>query len=257
LDGPAGEYNPLLLHHSYLLIIFQLTQRSGKSSLILLLLRLLDPILSSNSNITIDSLSLLKLKRQSLRKHLIAIPQDSFLIEHLTWRQNLQPGDNNTDEEYKSVLQDVGLLDIITREGGLNGNAKPDALSHGQKQLFNLARAVLKGRQKAKRAQRENHASEHGYNIADAEKVGERRCGGILLLDEISSSVDEGTEKAMLDIIMREFAAYTILAVAHRENSVRGFDRVVELADGRIKSTGIAGTDSLQERHNSVEIDEH
>lgn len=205
---------------------------SGKSSLILVLLRLLDPVPSEKSSVTIDGMDLTSLNRQTIRDRLISIPQDSFIIEHLTWQENLQPSKTSNIEECESVLKDVNLLDEIRDAGGLEASAKPDILSHGQKQLFGLARAVLKGRQRAKQA-----AQFHRLKGASENTKG---CCGILLLDEIASSVDENTEKIMHEVILREFAQYTIVAIAHRAGSMRGFDTVVVMEDGKIKEKGPA-----------------
>jgi ATP-binding cassette subfamily C (CFTR/MRP) protein 1 len=179
----------------------------------------------------IDGMNLGTLDRQTLRTRLIAIPQDSFLHDQLTWKQNLEPGNNSTLEECENVLRDVGVLDEIHTSGGLEAAAKPDTLSHGQKQLFGLARAVLKGRQRAKFASR-SQAEKDSTNWVTS--------GGLLLLDEISSSVDEATEAIMHRIIMREFAAYTIIAVAHRFSSVKNFDTVIVMEGGKIKERGTA-----------------
>lgn len=63
--------------------------------------------------------------------------------------------------------------------------------------------------------------------------------GGLLLLDEISSSVDHETEVLMQEIINSEFSAYTVVAVAHRLNSlVDSVDRVIVLDRGRIIEQG-------------------
>lgn len=42
------------------------------------------------------------------------------------------------------MLRTVGLLDAIEKRGGLDVPFEEDALSHGQKQLFFLARAILR-----------------------------------------------------------------------------------------------------------------
>jgi ATP-binding cassette subfamily C (CFTR/MRP) protein 1 len=180
---------------------------------------------------TIDGISLTTLSRQNIRDRLITIPQDSFIIEHLTWQENLQPSKTSTVTECESVLKDINLLEAIQNAGGLDAIAKPDILSHGQKQLFGLARAVLKGRQKFQLAAK---------LAVDAGENYDGGCGGLLLLDEIASSVDEDTEKIMQGIILKEFKKYTILAVAHRAGSMSGFDSVIVMEDGRIKEKGSA-----------------
>jgi ABC-type multidrug transport system fused ATPase/permease subunit len=65
--------------------------------------------------------------------------------------------------------------------------------------------------------------------------------GGILLLDEVSSSVDQETDEAMQRVIMDEFAGYTIVMVSHRLGMVMGFDRVVVMEGGRIVESGKPG----------------
>ncbi|KAF1733907.1 ATP-dependent bile acid permease [Beauveria bassiana] len=65
----------------------------------------------------------------------------------------------------------------------------PSTLSQGQRQLFSLARAEL-----------------------------ERRIGGtsVLLLDEITSSIDAATESKMMETMMGEFHNATVIMVSHR-----------------------------------------
>lgn len=61
---------------------------------------------------------------------------------------------------------------------------------------------------------------------------------GILLLDEVSSSVDHETERVMQDIIRTEFRHYTVIAVSHRLDMIMDFDRVVVMDTGEIVEVG-------------------
>ena len=104
-----------------------------------------------------------------------------------------------------------------------------DTLSQGQKQLFSLARAILRRRIRA--AERE---AEVGNKAVAA--------GGLLLLDEVSSSVDVDTDKLMQEIIRDEFEGYTIVMVSHRLDVVVSFfDRVVIMDRGEIVESGSPG----------------
>ena len=62
--------------------------------------------------------------------------------------------------------------------------------------------------------------------------------GGVLLLDEVSSSVDRETERVMQEIIAAEFKSYTILTVSHRLNMIMDFDTVVVMDKGKIVEVG-------------------
>ncbi|KAI9738892.1 MAG: hypothetical protein M1818_005205 [Claussenomyces sp. TS43310] len=176
---------------------------SGKSSIIALLLKLLEPVTESRSAIHIDGLELRQIDRGTLRRNIVATSQDAELCE--------------------SVLKDINLWDLFQGRGGLQASFSSGTLSQGQSQLFSLARAILRRRLRA------TGRSQIGELHPD---------GGILLLDEVSSSVDQETASAMEEIIRREFKAYTVIAVAHHLSSIMDYDRVVVMAEGRIIESG-------------------
>lgn len=205
----------------------ELMSVSGKSSVLLLLLRILDPLPSCTDAITIDDTPLHKVDRGVLRQRLIAVPQDAvFLPDGTSFMTNLDPHGVSTEPECRAVLEAVGLWALVTERGGLAGGMTPDTLSQGQKQLFNLARAVLRRRVRAR------HREEvYGKGAVAGD-------GGVLLLDEVSSSVDQDTEREMQKVIADEFTGYTIVMVSHRLDVVMGFDRVVVMDKGEPVETG-------------------
>lgn len=194
---------------------------SGKSSLILLLSRLLEPLASCADNIQIDGLSLKSIQRTALRERLIAIPQDAvFLPDGSPIRNNIDPFEGASPEECQAVLKVVGLDGFMDDRGGLDAGMSSDDSSAGQKQLFSLGRAILRKRVRDRAL--DNSAS-----------------GGILLLDEVSSNVDKVTDRKMQEIIKVEFATYTIIMVSHRlQMVVDYFDRVVVLNKGAVVESG-------------------
>lgn len=204
-------------------------QTSGKSSTILLLLRLLDPLSSSSTqdSIIIDEIPLHRIDRSTLRQRIIAVPQDPvFLPDGTSFQTNLDPFNASTEDVCQIVLEIVNLWPFVQERGGLGAGMSADTLSQGQKQLFSLARAILRRRIRA--AERE---AEVGDKAVAA--------GGLLLLDEVSSSVDVDTDKLMHEIIREEFEGYTIVMVSHRLDVVVAFfDRVVIMDQGEIVESG-------------------
>lgn len=201
---------------------------SGKSSTLLLLLRLLDPCApkspspglgkddDDNKNIIrIDDTPLHKIDRHVLRQRLIAVPQEAvFLPDGSAFRDNLDPLGIASDAECRSVLETVGLGEFVRDRGGLAAGMEAETLSQGQKQLFGLGRAILRRRGRPEQDR------------------------GVLLLDEVSSSVDVDTDRAMQAVIQREFAGYTIVMVSHRLEMVMDFDRVLVMDQGAVAETG-------------------
>ncbi|KAF5978111.1 ABC transporter [Fusarium coicis] len=172
----------------------------GKSSIILLLLHMLRPLRNTREDaITIDGISIQNVDPPILRERIFAVPQDTiFLPQGSSWLENMEPFTTNA-AECRSVLEDVNLWDVVIAQGGdLTAALDSDALSQGQRQLFGLARAVLRKRAKAQ---------------SMSEPTPQ---GGLLLLDEPSSAVDFETEGLMHRIIQREFCEYTVIMVTHR-----------------------------------------
>ncbi|KAG9253072.1 ABC transporter [Emericellopsis atlantica] len=197
---------------------------SGKSSLVLLLLRLLDPMEQSNSSITVDDLELTSVARETVRKHVIAVSQDPIFLppsQYSTIRTNLDPYEEATDDEIHEALRRVNLNFLVSPKNGdlhkgLDEHFSIDLLSQGQRQLFSFARAVV----------RQLVRGRHGV------------WQGILLLDEISSSVDQETDEKMWKIIEDVFKGYTTIIVAHRLDWAAMCDRVVVMRAGQIAEVG-------------------
>jgi len=113
---------------------------SGKSSLVLALFRMIE---ITHGSILIDGSDIAKIPRQEVRRRLNATPQDPYFL-HGSIRLNLDPWETQTDEEIERALQKVKLWDLVRGRGGLAADMDVDFLSHGQRQLFCLARAILR-----------------------------------------------------------------------------------------------------------------
>ncbi|UKZ56958.1 hypothetical protein TrVGV298_010806 [Trichoderma virens] len=209
---------------------------SGKSSLLLLLLRLFDPLPGSADGITIDGIPLRRVDRSSLRQRVIAVPQDSvFFPDGHSFKTNLDPSNLSTESDCKEVLGAVGLWQVVEDNGGLDASLSTNMLSHGQRQLFGLARAMLRQRLRSTAA-RSQTLDSNDYPDGLFEKGGD--VGGLLLLDEVGSSVDKDTERTMQALISQEFAGYTTIMISHRLDAVMDFDRVLVMDRGQIVESG-------------------
>ncbi|POR35992.1 Uncharacterized protein TPAR_03804 [Tolypocladium paradoxum] len=308
LDGVSASYTRVADDDNYahgslalkdLMLVIEPRQKvaicgrtgSGKSSFLLLLLRLLDPLPKTGEDaISIDDLSLHSIDRTVLRQRIIAVPQEAiFLPAGASWKENLDLFGACTEAECRSVLVDVNLLTSVGSQGGrLTAALKPDELSQGQKQLFSLARAVLRKRVKDREARyaaeadasptvqpghqgKMERANRNGLAGAGVEAELDSSssiepkpshetsqpggAGGVLLLDEVNSSMDVETERRFYDIIRREFPCYTVVMITHSLSFVAGqageegtgiagegpggfFDRVIVLDSGAIVEDG-------------------
>ena len=195
---------------------------SGKSSLITTLFRMLE--LTPESSITIDGIDITTLPRQLVRSRLNAIPQEPLFIKG-TIRSNADPYHAHTDTAIISAIEKVHLWSLVHAKGGLGAELDQEFFSHGQRQLFCLARAIL-------------------------------RKSKVVVLDEVTSSVDSRSDDLMQRVIREEFGGVTIICVAHRLDTILDFGRIALLSGGELKEldspTALLGRDSLfRELYNS------
>ncbi|KAF6834099.1 ABC multidrug transporter [Colletotrichum musicola] len=176
---------------------------SGKSSLVLCLLRMLD--LDAGS-IAIDGIDLSSLPHEYVRSSLVAVPQESYVFDG-TVRLNLDPGQSVPDTDVVEALKRVRLWDKVEGRGGLDAVIDGGFLSQGEAQLLVFARAML-------------------------------RKSKVLILDEITSSLDEESSHVVDDVLRTWFKDWTIVAIAHKLESVLDFDRVAVVDAGALVELG-------------------
>lgn len=114
----------------------------GKSTLLGLILGLSRP---QRGHVSVDGRDLSEVALTTLRRSLVGLPQDPLLL-HGTVRENLDPfgAYKDEDEPLDCVLRKVGLNELIKEKGGLDIELDVDWLSNGQRQLFCVARVMLR-----------------------------------------------------------------------------------------------------------------
>ncbi|OQE25971.1 hypothetical protein PENFLA_c007G05320 [Penicillium flavigenum] len=172
---------------------------SGKTSFIMAILQMLD---IQSGRISIDGVDLAEIARNTIRSRINVVPQDPFFMPR-TLRFNLDPHQCAIDAELVRAVEKVGLWDQVHAKGGLDMEFSAADWSVGQRQLLALSRALVKK-------------------------------SALLILDEVTSSVDWETEATMQDTIEKEFPEQTIIAVVHRFRYINWFDRVMLLKHGEL-----------------------
>ncbi|EGP90788.1 putative ABC transporter [Zymoseptoria tritici IPO323] len=198
---------------------------SGKSTTLLALLRLL-PLQSGK--LLIDGVDITTVSLDHLRQRaFITVSQDPLIFVDEATRFNLDPDDLSSDSTIIEALSKTGLLSHFRSADDAPTSSflhKPlsafPTLSTGQRQLFALTRALIKA--KTLRTQ-----------------TGSRP---IVLLDEITASLDTATEQTIYRLIEEEFSGkrHTVVMITHRvvgleKWMVEGRGCVVVLGDGTVE----------------------
>ncbi|MFR6437299.1 MAG: ABC transporter ATP-binding protein [Peptoniphilaceae bacterium] len=179
----------------------------GKSTLLKLMSRLYD---YDSGAIRIDDYDIQNVSTDSLFKKTSIVFQDVMLF-NTSVMENIRIGRlDATDEEVKEAARMANCMDFIDEmpEGfhtaiGENGQE----LSGGQRQRLSIARAFLK----------------------DAP---------ILILDEITSSLDVENERIIQQSLNHLIQNKTVVIISHRLKSVEKADKIVVLNKGKVEGEG-------------------
>lgn len=163
-------------------------------------------IQQDGGDVLIDGVNLKNLPHEYVREHLVALPQDSYIFDG-TVRLNVDPKGKATDDQIIDVLQKVRLWDKVESRGGLETKINDDFFSLGESQLLVFARAML-------------------------------RDSKILILDEFTSSLDDDASAIVEELMNTNFQNWTVIAVAHKLDSIVNFDRVAVMDAGVFAEIG-------------------
>lgn len=179
---------------------------SGKSTLIKLIAGLLK---TEEGSISIDGNDLNRLNLDSYYRHITYIPQESPVFDG-TLRENLFFDALLPDEDAIRVLNKVQLKDWFDNlPDGLDTQLgeKGIKLSGGERQRLALARLWFSSSR-------------------------------LIILDEATSAMDNVTEELVMNEVLSLTNGRNIIAIAHRLNSIRSFDRIILLKKGRLEGDG-------------------
>jgi ATP-binding cassette, subfamily B, bacterial len=186
---------------------------AGKTTFVSLLTRFYDP---TGGAIILDGVDLRDYKLADLRSQFAMVLQETMLFS-TTIRENIAYGRPDADdEEIREAARRANAHDFI--EALPNGyltevGERGMRLSGGERQRVSIARAFLK----------------------DAP---------VLLLDEPTSALDLATEAVIVDAMERLMVDRTVFMIAHRTTTLAHCDVRLELRDGVVRESELAGSAS-------------
>ena len=180
---------------------------AGKTTIVNLLTKFYN---IDSGQILIDGRNIDEITRESLRKTVAMVLQDTYLFSE-TVSENIRYGRLSASNE--EVIEAAKIADahhfIKQLPQGYNTVLSDNGsnLSQGQRQLLAIARAVL------------SNAS-------------------ILILDEATSSIDTRTEVLIQNAMLKLMKGKTTFVIAHRLSTIKNADKILALKDGKIIESG-------------------
>ena len=180
---------------------------SGKSTLANLICRFYD---TQKGEIRFDNTDIKNLKKESLRKMIGLVTQDSILFNDTIKNNLLIAKEDATNDEIINCLKVANAWEFVKKlpkKIDTNIGDSGNKLSGGQKQRLSIARAVLKN-------------------------------PPILVLDEATSALDSESEKLVqtaLDNLMKD---KTSIVIAHRLSTIQNSEKIIVLDKGQIIESG-------------------
>lgn len=178
---------------------------SGKTMLFNLLLRLFEP---TKGRITLDNINIFDFSKEAYSNNVSVVNQKPFIF-NMSIRKNLAFVDTNISNQINACKK-AGIHEFIeTLPQGYNTILRENGsnISGGQKQMISIARTIL----------------------SEAE---------VLLLDDITTSLDPDTAKLVPRLINNLKKDHTIIMITKKPELMKEADRIIVLDKGRINDVG-------------------
>lgn len=178
---------------------------SGKTMMLNLLLRLYKP---TKGSVRIDNVDVFEFSKESYSSVVSVVNQKPFIF-NMSIRKNLDFVDTNIEHQIEACKK-AGIHDFIqTLPNGYNTILRENGsnISGGQKQMISIARTIL----------------------SKAE---------VILLDDITTSLDPDTAKLVPKLIDNLKKDHTIIMITKKPDLMKVADRIVVLDEGRIQEVG-------------------
>lgn len=179
---------------------------SGKSTAVKLLVGLLHP---HSGHIKVDGFDLSKINLNTYYENIAYLPQEPPVFDG-TLRENLIFDNEVEEDALLEAIRNVGLADLYTKlDKGLDTllGERGISLSGGERQQLALARLWFSK-------------------------------ANIIIFDEATSAIDNLTEEAVMKNVLDLLSGRTIIAIAHRLDSIRNFDNIIVFQNGCIVEQG-------------------
>ena len=194
---------------------------SGKSTAIKMLAGLLQP---DSGHITVDGYDLKHININSYYANIAYLPQEPSVFDG-TLRENLVFDEAASDAALMNAITKAGLNTLFSKldkgfdtplgEKGIN-------LSGGERQQIAIARLWFSNAR-------------------------------IIILDEATSTIDNLTEETVMKNLMTLLKGKTVIAAAHRLDSIKTFDSIILFQDGQLAEQG-RFTELLDRRQSFYEL---
>jgi ABC-type multidrug transport system fused ATPase/permease subunit len=204
-DRPDAVSGASLVIPAGALVGFAGPNGSGKTTLVDLICGLLTP---HSGHIEVDGTRLERTSYRAWQSTIAYVPQQVFLFD-ATLAENIACGIPAASIDYRRMEEAVRLARLTDCVAGLPGGyqevigERGCRLSGGQRQRLAIARALY-------------------------------RDASLLILDEVTSSLDSTAESEIVETLHALRSERTIVVVAHRAGALRLCDLVFELRNGKI-----------------------